>query len=76
MRMYETTRESTLTKDLVCNMVTISENVTSMMTMEMDPQCKCEKQEYQDFHSLILVICDTITISAKVKVLLKETFSS
>ena len=42
----------------------------------MDPQCNCEKQEYQDFYSLTLMICDASTISEKVKVLLEETFSS
>ena len=76
MRMFETTRECTLTKDLVCSMITISENATQMTMLAMDPWCNCEKQQYQDFHSLILVICDTIMISAKVGVLLKETFSN
>ena len=75
MRMFET-RECTLTKDLICSMITNSENAAEMTTVQMDPQCNCEKQEYQDFHSLILVICDTSTISAKVRVLLKETLSS
>ena len=78
MRMFETTRECTITKDLVCSMITISENATPMTILAMDPQFNCEKQEYQDFNSLllILVICDTSTISAKVRVLLKETFSN
>ena len=40
----------------------------------MDPLCNCEKQEYHDFYSLTVVICDTSTISAKFGVLLKETF--
>ena len=74
--MFEIIRECTLTKDLVCSMITISENAAPMTTMKMNPQCNCEKQEYQDFHSLILVICNTSTISVKVGVLLKETFSS
>ena len=34
MRMFETTKECTLTKDLVCSMITISENATPMTTME------------------------------------------
>ena len=74
--MFETKRECTLTKDLVCNMIMIIENAAPMTTMEMDPQCNCDKQEYQDFHSLTLVICDTSMTSAKVGVLLKEIFSS
>ena len=41
-----------------------------------DPWCNCKKQEYQDFNSLKLMICDTSTISVKVRVLLKEMFSS
>ena len=75
MRMFETTKECTLTKDLVCSMITISENAAPMTTMEMDPWWDCKKQKYQDFHSLTLVICNTSMISAKVKVLLEETFS-
>ena len=63
-------------KDLVCCMIMISENAIPMTTIEMDPCCNCENQEYQDFHSLILVISDTNTISVKVRVLLRETFSS
>ena len=51
--------------DLVGSMITISENAAQMTTMEMDPWCNCEKQEYQDFHSLTLVIYNTSTISAK-----------
>ena len=75
MRMSETSRECTLTKDLVCSMTMISESAAPMTRMEMDPWCNCEKQEYQDFHSLMLVICDT-SISVKVEVLLKELFLS
>ena len=75
--MFETTRECTLTKkDLVCSMIMISENATPMALLVMDPWCICEKQEYQDFHSLTVVIYNTSTISANVSVLLKETFSS
>ena len=72
MRMFEATRECTLTTDLVCSMIAISENATLVTIMKMNPQCSYEKQEYQDFHSLTLVICDTSTISAKVRVLLRE----
>ena len=57
-------------------MIMISENAAPMTAMEMDPQYNCEKQEYQDFHSLTLVVCNTSTISAKVGVLLKELFLS
>ena len=74
--MFETTKECTLTKDLVCSMITISENATPITRIEMDPMCNCEKQDYQDFHSLMIMIWDTSTISVKVGVLLKETFSS
>ena len=78
MRMFETTRECTLTKDLVCCMIMLSENATPMTAMEMDPHCNYEKQEYPDFHSLTLVICNTCKISAVVKfrILPEETFSS
>ena len=57
-------------------MITISENAAPMTTIGMDPQWHCEKQEYQDFYSLTLVICNTSMISEKVGVLLKEIFSS
>ena len=76
MRLFETTRECTLTKDLVCSMITVSENAAPMTTMEVNPLCNCKKQEYQDFHSLTLMICDTSMICVKVGVLLKEMFSS
>ena len=76
MRIFETTKECTHTKDLVCSMITISENAAPMITIEMDLWCNCKKQEYQDFHSLTLVICDTSMINVKVGVLLKETFLS
>ena len=45
VRMFEATRRCTLTRDLVCSMIMISENATPMTTMN-DPQCKCKKQEY------------------------------
>ena len=49
-RMIETTRECTLTRrNLVCSMITISENATPKTILVMDPWCNCEKQEYQDF---------------------------
>ena len=44
----------------------ISENATPMTILAMDPQCNCKKQEYQDFHSLTIVICDTSMISVNV----------
>ena len=76
-RMIETTRECTLTKrNLVCSMFTISENAVPKMILVMNPWCNCKKQESQDFHSIIIVICDTSTISINVGVLLKEIFSS
>ena len=35
------------------SMITSSENATSLSFFykAMSPQCNCEKQEYQDFHS-------------------------
>ena len=76
-RIIETTRECTLTKrNLVCSMIMISENATLKTILLMDPQCNCENQEYQDFHSIIIVICDTSIVSVNVGVLLKETFLS
>ena len=71
-RMIET-RECSLTKrNLVCSMITISENAAPKTILVMDPQCSCEKQEYQDFYSITVVICDTSMISANVRVLLKR----
>ena len=72
--MFETTRECTLTKDLVCSMMMISENAAPMTTMEIDPQCNCEKQEYQDFHSLILVTHNTSTISEGWSIAIRDIF--
>ena len=73
--MFEKAIGCILTKrDLVCSMVTVSENATLMTILVMDPQCKCEKQEYNNFHSLKIVICDTSTISVNAGVLLKESF--
>ena len=63
-------------RDLVCSMIMISENAAQMTILVMDPWCDCKKQEFQDFHSLTILICDTSMISANVRVLLKETFSS
>ena len=34
MRMFETTRECTITKDLVCSIIMISEKATPITTME------------------------------------------
>ena len=61
-------------KDLVSGMIMISENATPMTTIEMDLQCNCEKQEYQGFYSLTIVICNTSMISVNVRVLLKRHF--
>ena len=63
-------------KELACSMITISENAAPKTILVMDPQCNCKKQEYQDFHSITIVICDTSTICVNVGVLLKETFSN
>ena len=71
------TRKCALTKrDLVCSMIMLSVNATPMTLLAIDPQCNCEKQEYWDSHSITKVICDTSTIIANVRVLLKETFST
>ena len=51
MRMFETAGGCTLTRNLACSMITISENAAPIITRN-GPQCSCEKQEYQDFHSL------------------------
>ena len=76
MRMLETTRECTLTKDLVCSMIMISKNATPMTTMKWILSAIVRSKSIRTFHFLALVICDTSMISVKVKVLLKETFSS
>ena len=55
--MIDTTRECTLTKrNLVCSMITISENATPKTILMVDPWCNCKNQEYQDFHSKTIVI--------------------
>ena len=59
-------------RDLVCTMITISENAAPITILAMDPWCNNEKQEYQDFHSLTIVICNTSMISVNVRVLLKK----
>ena len=49
-RMLEMVRECTqIKRDLVCSMITISENATPKSTLVVDPWCNCKKQEYQDF---------------------------
>ena len=74
-RMIETTRECTLTtRNLVCSMITISQNATPKTILVMDPWCNCKKQEYQDFHSITVVICNTSMINANVRALLKRHF--
>ena len=55
-------------------MITISENATPKNLFMMNPWCNCEKQEYQEFYPTTVVICDTSTISANVRVLLKDMF--
>ena len=71
--MFETAREFTLYKrDLVCSMIMISENAAPVTSLAKDPWCNCKKQEYHDFHSITVVICDTSMISANVRVLLKR----
>ena len=78
-RMFETARECTLKnkRDLVCSKITSSENATSKNLLQsvMNPQCNCEKQEYQKFHSITTMIYSTSTISANVGVSLKKAFS-
>ena len=42
-------------RDLVCSMITISENAAPKnLHVEMIPQCNCEKQEDQVFHSITI----------------------
>ena len=44
-----------LERDLVCSMITISENVAPKnLHVERNSQCNCEKQEYQVFHSITI----------------------
>ena len=63
-------------KDLVCSMIMISENATLMTIMKWILGTIVRSKSIRIFHFLTLVICDTSMISAKVKVLLKEIFSS
>ena len=72
--VWNNRRMNSFQKNLVCTMITISENVTQMSISVMDLWCNCEKQKYQDFHFLIIVSCDTSTIRVNVGVLLRETF--
>ena len=75
--VFETARECTLIKrDLVCSIITSSENATpkKLLQLVMDSQCNCEKQEYQEFHSIMTMIYSTSMISANVGVSLKEIF--
>ena len=77
-RIFEMARECTLInkRDLVCSMIMISENAAAKITLVMDPQYNCKKQEYQEFHSITtVVICDTSMISANVGVSLEKAFS-
>ena len=77
-KMFEVARECTLIKrDLVCSIITSSENTTpkSLLQSVMDPQCNCKKQEYQEFYSIMTMICSTSTISVNVGVSLKKAFS-
>ena len=75
--MFEKARNCTLTnRDLVCSMITISENATPKnLQLVMNLWCNCEKQEYQEFHSITIMIGNTNMISANVGVSLKEPFS-
>ena len=66
--MFETTRECTLTKDLVCSIAMISESATPMKTMKWILSAIVRSKSTQDFHSLTLVIYNTSTISAYVRV--------
>ena len=51
---FKQARDCILTnRDLACSIITISENATPKnLLMVMYPQCNCEKQEYQVFHSI------------------------
>ena len=75
--MFEKAGNCSLTKrDLVCSKITISENATPKnLHLVMNPQCNCEKQEYQEFHSRTMMICNTSTISVNIGVSLNEVFS-
>ena len=71
-RMCETTKECRLTKDLVCHMITISENATPMTTLKWILGAIERSKISRIFIFLMLVICNTSRISAKVEVLLKK----
>ena len=58
-------------RDVACSIILISENAApNNFSSVMDPQCNFKKQEYQEFHSITVVICNTSIISANVGVLL------
>ena len=75
IRMFETTRECTLTKDFVYSMITISENATPMTTMKWILGAIVRSKGISIFHFLTLVICNTSTISVKVKDIFKLIFN-
>ena len=71
--VYAGKRLHSYKKNLVCSRITISENATPKnLSLAMNPWCNCKKQEYQVFHSIIIVICSTSTISVNAGVLLKR----
>ena len=78
-RMFEEARGCTLTKrNLVCSMITVSENATPM-TLIQGNGASVQLREGRVpgfFIPKTVVICDTSMISANGGVLLKETFSS
>ena len=74
-RMFEMT---IIKRDLVSSIIMSSENATpkNLLQLVMDPQCNCEKQEYQEFHSITTKIYSTSMISANVGVSLMKAFSN
>ena len=63
-------------RDLVCSIITSSENATpkKLLQLVMDPWCNCKKQEYQEFHSITKIIYSISMISANVAESLKKAF--
>ena len=51
VRMFETARRCTLTRDLVCSMITISENAAPMTTMKL-PSVKLQDTRVSGFSFL------------------------
>ena len=76
--MFEMARECTLTeKNLACSMITVSENATPLTLLRYwILSAIVRNKSTRIYIPKTIVICNTSMISVKVKVLLKEMFSS